>query len=128
MNIEKGAVRSAPVEARLDKGRHWRAKLGFVVLAMEQTVEDDVFALTPPGVGVHFARIPMSNHATVETLGAMESDIGKPAVVSNQAMMWDCLRLAGIEDVIPGYGSLLELDCAAHRSVLARESRAPRAA
>lgn len=54
MSIEKRAVRSAPVEARLDKGRHWRAKLGFVVLAMEQTVEDDVFALTPPGVGVHF--------------------------------------------------------------------------
>ena len=75
MNIEKGAVRSAPVEARLDNGRHWRAKLGFVVLAMEQTVEDDVFAMTPPGVGVHFARIPMSNHATVETLGAMAPDI-----------------------------------------------------
>ena len=274
MNIEKGAVKSAPVEARLDAGRHWRAKLGFVVLAMEQTVEDDVYAMTPPGVGVHFSRIPMSNHATVETLGAMapditasaglllpddrldaicytcnsgtmvigeegvnaalarakpeaepttvmtgvvrglhalgarrivvatpyldevndyvlaflcghgfevldiqglnlrknteidliepefmreyargldrpdadavficcgalrtldvvgalEADIGKPAVVSNQAMMWDCLRLAGIEDVIPGYGSLLELDCAAHRSVLVRESRAPRAA
>ena len=70
----------------------------------------------------------MSNHATVETLGAMGSDIGKPAVVSNQAMMWDCLRLAGIGDVIPGYGRLLDLDCAAHRSVLTRECRAPRAA
>ena len=58
MSIEKRAVRSAPVEARLDKGRHWRAKLGFVVLTMEQTVEDDVFALTPPGVGVHFYASP----------------------------------------------------------------------
>ena len=274
MNIEKGAVRSAPIEARLDSGRHWRAKLGFVVLAMEQTVEDDVFALTPPGVGVHFSRIPMSNDATVETLGAMapgitasarlllpddrldvisytcnsgtmvigeegvmaalarakpeaepttvmtsvvrglravgarrivvatpyldevndhvlafltrhgfevleiqglnlrenteidlvepefmreyargldradadavficcgalrtldivaalEADVGKPVVVSNQAMMWDCLRLVGIEDVVPGYGRLFELDCAAHRSVLAHEFHATRAA
>ena len=33
-----------------------------------------------------------------------------------------------VEDVVPGYGRLFELDCAAHRSVLARESRAPRAA
>ena len=31
--------------------------------------------MTPPGVGVHFARIPMSNHATVETLGAMAPEI-----------------------------------------------------
>lgn len=62
-----------------DAGRHDRAKLGFVVLAMEQTVEDDVFALTPPGVGVHFTRIAMSNDATVETLAAMEPDIERVA-------------------------------------------------
>ena len=274
MNVKKGAVTSAPVEARFDQGRHWRAKLGFVVLAMEQTVEDDAITLTPPGVGIHFSRIAMSNDATVETLGAMapditasaglllpedhldvvsytcnsgtmvigeegvmaalaaakpeaktttvmtsvvrglralgarrivvatpyldevndyvlafletrgfevfdiqglnirentdvdrvdpefmrefargldradadavfvccgalrtlditgalEGDVGKPVVVSNQAMMWDCLRLAGIDDVIPGHGRLFELDCAAHRAVLERETHAPRAA
>ena len=37
-----------------DTGRHNRAKLGFVILAMEQTVEDDVLTgygrlLTLPG-------------------------------------------------------------------------------
>lgn len=274
MNVKKGAVKSAPVEARFDKGRHWRAKLGFVVLAMEQTVEDDAITLTPPGVGIHFSRIAMSNDATVETLGAMapgitasaslllpeahldvvcytcnsgtmvigeagvmaalaeakpeakattvmtsvvrglravganrivvatpyldevndyvlafldergfevldiqglnirentdidlvepefmrefarsldrpeadavficcgalrtldivgalENDVGKPVVVSNQAMMWDCLRLAGIEDGAPGYGRLFESDCAAHGAVLEREKHAPRAA
>jgi maleate isomerase len=274
MKVRKGAVKSKPVEARLDVGRHWRAKLGFVVLAMEQTVEDDVFTLTPPGVGIHFSRIAMSNDATVETLGAMapgitasaslllpedhldvvsytcnsgtmvigekgvmaalaeanpearattvmtsvvrglravgahrivvatpyldevndyvlafltgqgfevldiqglnirentdidlvepgfmreyargldrpeadavfvccgalrtlditqalENDIGKPVVVSNQAMMWDCLRLAGIEDVVPGYGRLFDVDCAGHSAVLERGKHAPRAA
>ena len=274
MNVKKGAVTSTPVEARFDEGRHCRAKLGFVVLAMEQTVEDDVFTLTPPGVGIHFSRIAMSNDATIETLGAMapgitasaglllpedrldvisytcnsgtmvigeegvmaalaeakpeaktttvmtsvvrglhavgarhivvatpyldevndyvlaflemrgfevldiqglnirentdvdrvepefmrefargldradanavfvccgalrtlditgalEGDVGKPVVVSNQAMMWDCLRLAGIDDVMPGYGRLFELDCAAHAAALERETHAPRAA
>ena len=60
MTMTLEAVISEPREVRYDRGRHWRAKLGFVVLAMEQTVEDDVFALTPPGVGVHFSRMPMS--------------------------------------------------------------------
>jgi maleate isomerase len=247
-------VRSRAFATRFDNGRHHRAKLGFVVLAMEQTVEDDVFRLTPDGVGVHFSRLPMSNTANVAMLkamepgieqaarlilpddrldvvnytcncgtmvigeervlaalkrarpeaaattvmtgvvhglravgarrivvatpyldevnahvlsflrssgfevldlqglnlatnkeidcvepeflrefaasldrpdadavfvccgalraldivGALEQQIGKPAVVSNQAMMWDCLRRAGIEDAVPGYGRLLQ--------------------
>ena len=68
-------VKSKSFPTRFDEGRHNRAKLGFVVLAMEQTVEDDVFRLTPDGVGVHFSRIPMSNEATVETLKSMEPGI-----------------------------------------------------
>lgn len=68
-------VHSRTFKTRFDKGRHHRAKLGFVVLAMEQTVEDDVFRLTPEGVGVHFSRIEMSNTANVATLKAMEPGI-----------------------------------------------------
>jgi len=68
-------VRSRNFETRFDAGRHHRARLGFVVLAMEQTVEDDVFKLTPEGVGVHFSRLPMSNVASVETLLSMEPGI-----------------------------------------------------
>jgi maleate isomerase len=68
-------IASTPREVRYDTGRHWRAKLGFVVLAMEQTVEDDVFRLTPPGVGVHFSRLEMSNSATVESLKSMAPGI-----------------------------------------------------
>lgn len=75
MAAELQPVHSAPRQVRYDKGRHHRAKLGFVVLAMEQTVEDDVFRLTPNGVGVHFSRIPMSNSATVETLRGMAPGI-----------------------------------------------------
>lgn len=274
MTRDRVSVHSDPVEARFDKGRHWRAKLGFVVLAMEQTVEDDAFMLTPEGVGLHFSRIAMSNDATVETLaamapgitesarlilpeaeldvlsytcnsgtmvigeqgvmaalrrakpeakpttvmtsvarglravgarrivvatpyldevndhvlrflsgrgfevlelqglnirentdidrvepaflrdyaraldrpeadavficcgalraldiaGALESDVKKPVVVSNQAMMWDCLRLAGVEDAVPGYGRLFELGCEAHASVLEIEAASADAA
>ena len=45
---------------------------------------------------------------TLDIVGALEMQIGKPAIVSNQAMMWDCLRMAA-SDRIPGYGRLLEI-------------------
>jgi maleate isomerase len=44
---------------------------------------------------------------TLDAIGEIEERAGKPAICSNQAMVWDCLRKAGIEDRIPGYGSLL---------------------
>ena len=37
----------------------------------------------------------------------IEAAIGKPVVFSNQANFWHCLRLAGIEDRIDGFGRLL---------------------
>ena len=37
----------------------------------------------------------------------IEAAIAKPVVFSNQANFWHCLRLAGIEDRIEGFGRLL---------------------
>lgn len=54
-----------------DDGDHWRAKLGFILLATEQTIEDDLMAMRPPGVGIHFSRAPMSNQVEVATLARM---------------------------------------------------------
>ncbi len=36
----------------------------------------------------------------------LEDRIGKPVITSNQAMIWRCLRLAGIDDPIQGYGRI----------------------
>ncbi len=36
----------------------------------------------------------------------LEQELGKPVICSNQAMTWDCLRLAGISDQPDGYGTL----------------------
>lgn len=44
---------------------------------------------------------------SVEVVERIEQRLGKPVVVSNQAMLWHCLRLAGLDDRIPGYGTLL---------------------
>ena len=64
------AVLPAPGGIRFDAGRHPRAKLGFVLLATEQTVQDDLLRLRPPGVGMHFARAAIPDSITNATLAA----------------------------------------------------------
>jgi maleate isomerase len=66
---------------RFDQGRHHRAKIGYVLLAMEQTIEEDIYRLTPPGVGVHFTRAGMANSVTVGTLQAMKKNIRDAAAL-----------------------------------------------
>jgi maleate isomerase len=79
MSKDEKMYRSALRQVRFDQGRHWRAKLGFVILAMEQTIEEDVFRLAPPGVGVHFSRVEMANEVTVATLEATANKLAGAA-------------------------------------------------
>jgi maleate isomerase len=72
---------SSPLDTRFDCGRHWRAKIGFVVLAMEQTIEADMFRLAPDGVGVHFSRVKMENAVTVDTLEAVGKELAGAAAL-----------------------------------------------
>ena len=44
---------------------------------------------------------------TLPILEALERDLGKPALSSASAMMWQALRIAGVRDPIKGYGRLL---------------------
>ena len=66
-------------DIRFDAGRHHRARIGFVLLAMEQTIEENMFRLAPLGVGVHFTRAAMANRVDVDTLAAMASGIAGAA-------------------------------------------------
>ena len=43
---------------------------------------------------------------------ALERDLGRPVITSNQAMAWHCLRRAGIAEPVPGYGRLFGEACA----------------
>ncbi|SDB17406.1 maleate isomerase [Bauldia litoralis] len=45
----------------------------------------------------------------VEVVATIEAACGVPVVTSNQASAWMCLRLAGIDRPIAGYGRLLSL-------------------
>lgn len=50
--------------------------------------------------------ISCTNLRTLDVLGALEQDLGKPVVSSNLATMWHALRLAGLPTHLPGLGSL----------------------
>ncbi len=66
---------------KFDDGRFDRAKLGFVLLSSEQTVESDMMRWAPEGVGVHFTRALNPDQITVETLGAMADSLAPAAAV-----------------------------------------------
>tara|TARA_B110000196_G_C20999807_1_gene592408 strand:- start:3 stop:770 length:768 start_codon:yes stop_codon:yes gene_type:complete len=45
---------------------------------------------------------------STEVIDKIEQKIGKPVITSNQAQMWSCLRKAGINDKITGFGKLFQ--------------------
>lgn len=58
------------IETRFDQGRHFRAKIGYILLATEQTIQDDIMKLRPEGVGIHVTRAPITDSITRHTLAA----------------------------------------------------------
>jgi maleate isomerase len=62
-----------------DQGRHHRAKIGFVLLATEQTIEGDMFQLCPDGVGLHFTRAWIEDSITVNSLSRHAGDLARAA-------------------------------------------------
>ncbi|MGB5329958.1 MAG: arylmalonate decarboxylase [Gammaproteobacteria bacterium] len=67
---DNSVIAPVPASIRFDEGSHPRAKIGYVLLATEQTVQDDVIKLRPPGVGIHFARAAIPDSITSESLAA----------------------------------------------------------
>jgi maleate isomerase len=79
MSIIDGKVVSSEYQVVFDEGRHSKGKIGFVLLATEQTIVDDMMTLMPDGVGVHFARVNNADSITSESLLATASDLASAA-------------------------------------------------
>jgi maleate isomerase len=79
--MARNRVLSAERAVRFDEGRHPRAKIGYVLLATEQTIEEDVMRLKPPGVGVHFTRAAIPDSITAETLADQAPSLGEAAAL-----------------------------------------------
>jgi maleate isomerase len=74
-------VISRPQAVRFDQGRHPRAKLGFVLLATEQTVQEDMATLVPAGVGVHATRVAIPDDISVATLADTAAGLAEAAAL-----------------------------------------------
>ncbi len=57
--------------------------------------------------------VSCTNVRLADQVESLETELGKPITSSNHAIAWHCLRLAGIDDVIPGYGRLFRTGLAA---------------
>ena len=51
-----------------DKGRHSRAKLGFILMSTDLAAESDFFDRAPNDVAIHITRLKTDDHTTNETL------------------------------------------------------------
>ena len=52
----------------MDKGRHWRAKLGFILMSTDLAAESDFYDIAPKDVAIHITRLKTDDHTTNETL------------------------------------------------------------
>jgi len=50
--------------------------------------------------------ISCTGFRTIEYIEMLEADLGKPVVTSNQATFAECLRILGVGEAAPGFGSL----------------------
>ena len=51
-----------------DKGRHSRAKIGFILMSTDLAAESDFFDISPKDVAIHITRLKTDEHTTNETL------------------------------------------------------------
>lgn len=73
------SVRSAPRQVRYDRGTHWRAKLGFIVLSTDLVMEENLFRLAPEGVGVSVTRLRTALDVNVASLAAQIEGMAEAA-------------------------------------------------
>jgi maleate isomerase len=68
-------------DIEFDEGRFHRAKIGFVLLSSEQTIESDMMRWAPEGVGIHFTRAINPDQITADSLATMIDSLAPAASV-----------------------------------------------
>lgn len=77
--VNHDEVRSGNWHPRFDAGRNARAKIGFVLIPNEQTIEDDMARHAPRGVGVYFSRATMPQEISTENLAQLGDSLAETA-------------------------------------------------
>jgi maleate cis-trans isomerase len=124
LNVRRVAVATPYVDFINEAEQEFLTRQGFEVTSLhglrlgETQAERRSIGRVPPEHVYRMARrvdrpeaeaifISCTNLATLDVIARIEADLGKPVVTSNQACLWNCLRLAGVPDRIEGHGRLL---------------------
>lgn len=122
LNVKKIAIATPYLdEINVEEAKYLEAK-GFEILDIQgmNLINDFDIASVSPAFIKEYAKsvdtleaeavfISCGALRSVEIIEELEKEIGKPVVTSNQAFIWDLLRLAGIDDKIDGYGKLFRI-------------------
>ena len=97
---------------RYDPGRKWRdlppGELVGQGLGFEQEIEPLYAQIrTACPADADGVLIAGTGFRCVGILEALEQDLKRPVISANQASLWHCLRSAGVQAKVDGYGSLL---------------------
>lgn len=79
MAVVDKQVLSRKYKVEFDQGRHPKGKIGFVLLATEQTIVDDMVRIIPAGIGIHFGRVNNPDNITNDNLAAIAPDLTRVA-------------------------------------------------
>lgn len=96
---------------RYDPGDKWRhlapQDLYAQGMGFAQEIEplyEQIVAACPPSADV--VLIGGTGFRCVGIIEALESALNRPVITANQASLWRCLRLSGLQDDVPRYGAL----------------------
>ena len=121
LEAEGIAVATPYIDELNDLERKFLESKGFEVLnikglGLERNLD---IGREPPSTAYRLARevfraeadaifISCTNFRTIEIIGALEADLERPVVTSNQASMWKALRMGRVGERVPGFGRLLK--------------------
>jgi maleate isomerase len=104
--VSKAAVKFVEDNGIQVLNAKWLNKRGFEIpMISQETVYHLAREVDKPESEALF--ISCTSLHTFELIEKLEYDLKKPVITSNQATIWNMLRLAGINDKIDGYGQLL---------------------
>ncbi len=122
LDIKRVAVASPYIDEVNQALKRFLESIGIEVVSMKGLgiVKDTEVGRLTPKVAYDLAKkidrpeaqavfISCTNFRTLEVIDILEKDLRKPVVTSNQATMWNLLRLLGIHESIKRYGELFTL-------------------
>jgi maleate isomerase len=123
LGVKRVAVLAPYVEAVATKLVEFLSASGFTVVHRKVVGLQLGYPDVPPWEVCRHAReafvpaaealfISCTNFRSLEVIAALEGDTGRPALSANQCTMWHALRLAGIQEPLPGPGRLFTVNVA----------------